>query len=598
MTRALLTKVLIGWFALTAVLSVGTHHATKINPIEPPSQALREWALSALDGARSGVEIPPPPSSYTAAGPIFVHAWDDGLQVARIVAGPDLEQAVRSGAAALIADEGVTSRPGWRSGGDDRTRFTLTVTLGEGPLLLGVQALSHLGVVPFHEGIGVRANAGTAYLTPSELIHERAFDHGVPTPIPELKLGMQTDALVDRLVRELDLDAQDERDAFRFRAHTLAEHDYPREEAVTEENLRNAAKEGASFLIRHQDMSGKWTYLYDARSDRTSNDGYSIARHSGTAYFMAQVNRFTDHPEAGAATIRALEWLRTHKTRRCGENRCLESYGRADVGSAALTVIAASELLAKDDTVSIARQQVVELTAFLRSLQREDGELMHEFDLQAQEPIDIQHMYYSGEAAFAFLKAHEVLGDERNLEAARRLMTHLTGAGWDFFGSRYYYGEEHWTCIAAGEARARVDSPAGRDFCRRWFEFNDRVQYRAGETPWPVSGAYGVGPLLPPRLTPVGSRTEAFVSTYELLDYAGEETTELRALIERGLGMLLRYRWSPGPTYLFASPRSAIGGMPGGPTELAARNDFVQHAGSAFIRWAEVLRREREGQAD
>ena len=34
--------------------------------------------------------------------------------------------------------------------------------------------------------------------------------------------------------------------------------------------------------------------------------------------------------------------------------------------------------------------------------------------------------------------------------------------------------------------------------------------------------------------------------------------------------------------------------MPGSPVDLTVRNDFVQHAGSAWIRWAEVLREERE----
>lgn len=220
---------------------------------------------------------------------------------------------------------------------------------------------------------------------------------------------------------------------------------------------------------------------------------------------------------------------------------------------------------------------------------------MHEFDLRTQEPIDVQHMYYSGEAAFALLKAHEVLGDERDLGAAEKLMGHLTGAGWDFLGSRYYYGEEHWTCIAAGEARGRIDIPEALDFCRRWYEWNDELQYRDDATPWPVKGAFGVGPVIVPRLTPVGSRTEAFVGTYLLMDHEGMDTAGVRAVVERGLGQLLRWRWAPGPTHHFADPEGAYGGVPGSPVDLTSRNDFVQHAGSAWIRWAEVLREEREG---
>src|SRR5690606_26109639 len=129
-------------------------------------------------------------------------------------------------------------------------------------------------------------------------------------------------------------------------------------------------------------------------------------------------------------------------------------------------------------------------------MQREDGEMMHEYDLRTDRPVDVQHLHYSGETAFALLRAHAVTGDERALAVARKLMRHLTGAGWDFLGSRYYYGEEHWTCIAAAEASDRIEMPEALDFCERWAGFNREVQYREGETPWPASGAYGVGPLV------------------------------------------------------------------------------------------------------
>jgi hypothetical protein len=189
-----------------------------------------------------------------------------------------------------------------------------------------------------------------------------------------------------------------------------------------------------------------------------------------------------------------------------------------------------------------------------------------------------------------------VLGEERDLDAARRAMGHLTGAGWSFLGSRYYYGEEHWTCIAASEAWDRAPSEQALDFCQRWAAWNRVLQYREGATRWPVSGSYGVGPVIVPRLTPVASRTEAFVSTYEMAKRAGAPTDETRAQIERGLAMLLRWRWAPGPTHLLGDPAGAFGGLPGSPVDLSVRNDFIQHAGSAMLRWSEIVRAEA-GQA-
>lgn len=269
----------------------------------------------------------------------------------------------------------------------------------------------------------------------------------------------------------------------------------------------------------------------------------------------------------------------------------MESDGRVDVGSAALTAVAATELL-KSGELPWVREMLTGLTAFLRSMQRPDGELMHVYDLVAQRPVDVQLLYYSGEAAFALLNAHRVTKDPRDLEAAKRLMAHLTGDGWSFFGSRYYFGEEHWTCLAVGEAADRIDVTRGAEFCQRWAEFNRAVQYGPHQTPWPIAGTYGVGPVLLPRLTPVASRTEAAISIYEMRRTAPHQRPALRKQIESGLSALLRFRWAPGPSYLFFSPKAAFGGMTGSPSDTVARNDFVQHAGSAMIRWARVLRDE------
>jgi hypothetical protein len=268
--------------------------------------------------------------------------------------------------------------------------------------------------------------------------------------------------------------------------------------------------------------------------------------------------------------------------------------GHVELGSTALTAAAAAEYLRGGDDPMV-RELLENLVAHIRDMQRDDGELMHIYDLSANEPVDVQLLYYSGEGALALLMAHEVLENEADLEAARRLMTHLTGAGWSFLGSRYYFGEEHWTCIAAGAASDRIDSPEALDFCRRWAEFNRAVQYGEGETPWDIAGSYGVGPLLVPRLTPVASRSEAFISTYVAARRRGIDDSALRRQIEAGLGMLLAHRWAPGPTHLLANPVAARGGIPATPVDLTVRNDFVQHACSAMIRWADVLRSERIG---
>ncbi|MBX3249496.1 MAG: hypothetical protein KF901_20130 [Myxococcales bacterium] len=592
-----LVRAVLLVLASALLLGVFASARTSISPAAPPSAEAGAWALAALEAARVGDGAPARPASAAWAGPgaIVVSAWHAGVPIAQHVeASGELVAAVDGAISAFAAERFLASLDAWRARGDERVRFTLECVLGEGPLLPSLPWVEELSLVPIHEGLVARLGDRAIYLTPEELRSRGGYEGGVETPIPDLTFGSPIAALKVRLAGELGVEADElERrgSVRRFRSHLVAESTYPAETEVTEAALRRASVEGAAFLLRHQHRDGKWTYVYDAGAGVERHEAYSLPRHAGTSYFVAQVDALHGMPEAREGALRSLRWLERNSMRRCGEHRCVESHGRADVGSAALTIVAAAEVLAKAPD-PLAQRLVEELTAFLRSLQRADGELMHEFDLERQEPVDVQHMYYSGEAAFALLRAHDVLGDERDLQAAQRLMAHLTGAGWDFLGSRYYYGEEHWTCIAAGEGRARVDAEDAIDFCTRWLEFNDRLQFRAGETPWSSAGAFGVGPVLLPRLTPVGSRTEAFINTYLLLKHHGRDTTLARRVVERGLGQLLRWRWAPGPTHLFRDPAAAFGGMPGSPVDPTSRNDFVQHAGSAWIRWADVLREE------
>lgn len=577
-----MTRALALWLLATALGCVVIYGVVHIDEAQPPSSIATSWAFATLDAARDHVTPVAPPEAatrYRSAGTILFSAFERGRLITTIDGGSDFVRATQTAAREL------------RGNFDE---VVITVVLGEGPLFTAVPILTELGVVPLREGLVARLDAKTTYLPPAEMRARDLYDGAVPTPLPDLSFGTRVKVAIDAMARALGVDG-DELQARgsikRFRAATITRAPDP-DATVTPSVLTRAAKDGAKFLLRHQRRSGRYTYIYDAKTGVERPGAYNMPRHAGTSYFLAQMAHMAQMPEAREGAIRALQWTYRTALRQCGsvESRCVESDGRVDVGSAALTAVAAAELL-KSGELPWVREMLIGLTTFLRSMQRPDGELMHVYDLRAQKPIDVQLLYYSGEAAFALLSAHRVTKDPRDLEAAKRLMAHLTGAGWSFFGSRYYYGEEHWTCIAVGEAADRIPVATGSDFCERWTGFNRAVQYAHGQTPWPIAGTYGVGPLFLPRLTPVASRTEAAISVYEMQLHRRTPSPALKRQIDAGLGALLRYRWAPGPSYLFFNPRAAFGGMTGSPSDLTARNDFVQHAGSAMIRWAHVLDR-------
>lgn len=581
------------WGVAVATLSIGTCAWARIpEGPAPPADAVA-WAFEALEAARLGAPAPTPPSSardIAAHGPLIVDVWSGGRRAARAVGPGRLVDAVAQAVDAFGGDAALAGLEAWRRPRDaeDRPRFSITWVDGEGPLLRGIPFLSPLTLVPVREGLVARAGARAAWATPSDLQAAGAYDGAVDTPVPDLSYGLDVEAWAARLATALDAPDPALR---RFRARTLIADPWPADAPVTAERLRTAATEGADFLLRHMEPTGAYSYRYDPRRDRSRNGGYNLTRHAGTTWFLAQAGgRLGRHAPARAGARRALRWIRDRASRTCGgeDRRCIVSRGRGAVGATALTALAAAELLVGGPDRG-AERLLRELTAFLRAQQRPDGELMHEYDLEADAPVDVQRMFASGEAALALLRAHDALGDPRDLDTARKLMAHLTGAGWRFPGSRYYYGTEHWTCLAVGAGWDRIPSDDGYEFCARWAAWNANLRYDAGDTPWDVAGAYGVGPVVVPRVTHAATNAEGMISVWQTARARGEAAPALRRSIEATLGFALRYRYAPGPVHLFAAPERAFGGMPASPASLGVRNDYVQHAGSAMLRWAAVL---------
>lgn len=477
--------------------------------------------------------------------------------------------------------------------------LSLTVPISEGPLLLDIPLLSQLGLVPMRDGVSAALEGEHVVATPHGIWSQGLLDRAVKTPIPDLSFGVDVTQVIDGLAQRLGVSAAQLRAEGRLRrlsALTIAPEAYPlaREDdrsRVNVANLHRSVRQGAAFLMRHQASSGRFAYVYDAAEDRVSSRaGYNWARHAGTAFFLAQAaHQLGDH-KARKGALRALRYVRSHVMKHCGpeQNLCVSTGPVARLGASALTALAAAEVLRSGES-TVDLSMLRGLTRHLHAVQRPDGELMHDFDLRSGEPVDVQRMYYSGEAALALLAAYRLQRRPEDLAAVSRLMKHLTGAGWRFFGSRYFYGEEHWTCQAVAEAHNYLELPEALEFCLRWSGFQNAVQFRDPRSPWDVHGAYGVGPLIVPRVTAIASRVEAGAAMYRQAKKRGYDVTALRGQMQAAVGVLLRYQWSPGPVHLLKNPFAAHGGFPATQAALSVRNDFVQHSASAMLAWAQVL---------
>jgi hypothetical protein len=373
--------------------------------------------------------------------------------------------------------------------------------IGEGPVLAWPQGALALSFVSGHDGIAARFEGRTAYVTPDDLVAMQAYDRGVAFPSMQLAAGLDLPLALAAAsgalgVSVADLQAHGTLRRARVVRTVAADGEAPPPPVVTADSLddsdvRSAALAMGRYLARGVDGDGRFRYLVDAPRNRTLH-GYDWPRHAGATYFVAQIAGRTGDPDLRFAALRAASLLRDHALLHCGALRCIgeEDATTADVGSTALALLAFVEIVRTklDEGYALL---VPELAAFLRAQQRPDGELMHLYDRAAGRPIDVQLLYYSGEAAFALSRAHALRGDPRDLEAATRVLTHLVGPAWSFFGSRYYWGEEHWTCQAMDDLWDRVAATtreAALDFCLAWEAYGRKLMHGPGDTPFDADG--------------------------------------------------------------------------------------------------------------
>ncbi|MDB4943176.1 MAG: hypothetical protein JWP97_2710 [Labilithrix sp.] len=449
-------------------------------------------------------------------------------------------------------------------------------------------ALLPLSLVAGRDGVRAQLDGRTAYVTPDDLLHARAYDHASTVLDPTLGVGAHRATVLHLVARELGTTPAE----VVARAHVERARFEPATPVplpvVDRATVRDAVLASAAYLARGVGEDGRYRYLVDAVSGEAAG-GYNWPRHAGATYFLAQAAALTEDTGLRAACLRAAARLRDEQLVSCGTERCIADGPEADVGSSALALLAFSELVTSGLDASY-RPAALALASFLRSMQRPDGELRHLYDRTASRPLDRQLPFFTGEASFALARAYLVSADERDQAAASRALAYLTGPGWSFFGSRYFWSEEHWTCQAVAELWDRAPDPASLDFCLRWHEFQRHFQDEEG------AFAFGA-PVVTPRTTTTAARAEGAAAALDVVgrsdgvakrhDAAAALEVELRS----ALAFLLRAQLRPGPRHLFAEPDRVTGGTPGSTVDLQIRIDYVQHAGSAMIRWLALEQR-------
>jgi hypothetical protein len=593
------------WAAVTLIGGVAIRSCVSLDVQEAPAAEDVARAMAALRAAAAGeaaVELGEA-AQDPLPGPSRVVLWAAGLPAFRQefdvpTLGGLVQQAGRALAEARAAGklENIDLA---------QARFHLSFIVAEGPILSWPTLAASASFVTTLDGAALRLKDRTVRLYPDDLLRRKLYSAFLPLPGGQMKAGLDVPAVVESLwlsAHLADESWEEQKPALRrFRTADFVERPGALPEVLlagrvinplprTVDDLRNVALGGVRWLAQAIQPNGKFQYDYDPTTDGPFDPGYSLPRHSGAAYFLSFAYRKTGDAAARDTARSALDYVVEREMRPCGKapGRCVGMGGMVDAGSAALTVVAMAEYErgTQEGRFLEPMKQVLE---FLRWLQEPNGDFVHLYDTGRDVRVPERLLYYSGEATLALIEAYRVLKDPALLDPIRAALDFLTKENWSFFGSAYFFGEEHWTCIAANEAFPEVQDDAYLEFCERFAGFLRQLQTEEGEPPFGFEGAYVVTPFLAPRTTPVAGRTEATVATYKLGEAMGRPNLVVLEQVRRSLTFLARMRYTPDSSPFFLHPERAAGGMPGGFDDPVIRIDYVQHAGNALLGGADIL---------
>ncbi len=559
--------------------AAGLSEALALRPLPPLSAAQRGELFALFDAARAGRPLPATPSlrGVPVAGPLHLTALRAGRSVARVAGrGDDLQSCASAAADALARQR--------RRLDGARLKLDRTVATGRVP-----EALVGPGLAAGADGLTRDGLGDEQALLPDDLLRASLFGRTPVLPmLREIRFGADADWLLRRLPGAGALR--------RLRTEALVEHEgafVPVTRGGTPgpapaaQSFRQAAIDGGDFVLRQLGEDGRFAYRYDPITGRASRGGdYSLPRHAGAAYSLAQLYGVTGEPRWREGARRALDWLVGESTPDCPRpgQRCFPSGRFAPLGPAALSTIAMLEYQRRTGDPRF-EAPARELLAYVESMQLPSGELQHRARVEGGAPdVAWRTMFASEQAALALVLADEVLARPGARDRARRALDWLVDDKYDFFLGRFFYGADHWTCLAALDAHAALPDRRYLDFCLGYSRFLQRLQYEPGE--WEnadYAGHYGYSAVLVPQAPGTAGFGEAIAATAGLAKLHGVSAPDVERQAFDGCGALLRDQLRDENAFLARDPAAARGGIRRSLVEPEIRLDFTPHALSALL---------------
>jgi hypothetical protein len=359
--------------------------------------------------------------------------------------------------------------------------------------------------------------------------------------------------------------------------------------AATPEPLLAAVRLGADYIVRVLNAEGRYVYLYHPLGDRDDTQ-YGWLRHAGTTYALLEAYEEFGTPLYLEKAELALRYLTAHLHDDPGSQGkyALDAHDEEQqkVGGAGLALLA----FAKHAAVTGKRDQLDTMRAlarFITKQQYEDGHFRSNVDLEHESGKKLKRdaLYYPGEAALALLRLYAVDPQPAYLDTARRAADWVVRVR-DAYVSEDNQEHDHWMSYTFNDLYRLTHDGAYLEHAYKIARAIQRRQQRADDAPAPD----WVGTFYEGATTPAATRVEAYDADIALSRFAGKPEAWLLGPAQEVACSMLGQQFRPDNDYWLKNPTKAEGGVRESLLVQDVRIDYVQHAMSAWLHLARILR--------
>jgi hypothetical protein len=257
------------------------------------------------------------------------------------------------------------------------------------------------------------------------------------------------------------------------------------------------------------------------------------------------------------------------------------------VGGAGLALLA----FAKHAAVTGKRDRLETMRALARFIvkqQAEDGHFRSNADLEREtgKKLKREPVYYPGEAALGLMRLYAFDPQQEYLDSARRAADWVAQVR-DAYVSEDDQEHDHWMSYAYNELYRVTHDGAYLEHAFKIARAIRKKQHTAADAPGAPDWA---GTFYEGQTTPASTRLEAYDADIALSRFASKADDWLLGPAQEVAVSTLGQQYRPDNDYWLGNPVRAAGGVRESLFVSDVRIDYVQHAMSAWLHLARILR--------